>query len=80
MTCQFFTMSKKIMSGGTEIGGSPFPQAIDMPICKLGRKPDIFFWGNKCSATSHEGPCWFWIDENGSQVDVEFNQFGQKGG
>lgn len=80
MTCKFFTISKKIVSGRTEIGGSPLPHAMDVPACKLGRKPDTLFWGNKCSETSHNGPCWFWIDENGNQVDIEFNQSSQNTG
>jgi hypothetical protein len=71
-------MSKKITPGGTEVGSSPFPYAIDSPICKLGRKPDILFWGTKCNDTPYNGPCWLWVDENGSQVDVEFNQYSQK--
>jgi hypothetical protein len=81
MTCKFLSTSKRIMPGGTEIGGSPLPYAIDMPICKLGRKPDILFWASKCNETPQEGLCWFWIEENGNQaMDVKFNQSNENGG
>lgn len=78
MTCQFYVTAKKVVQGGTEIGGSSLPHAVDVRQCKLGRKPDILFWGGKCAETAHDGPCWFWVDEKGNQPDTEFNRYSLK--
>ena len=75
MACQFFTIAKKVVKGGIEIGDSPFPHAVDMPQCKLGRKPDELSWTGKCNQTAFLGPCWFWEDENGNKPDIEFTRY-----
>ena len=75
MACQFFTIAKKVVQGGKEIGDLPLPHTVDMPICKLGRKPDELNWAGKCNQTAFEGPCWFWTDEKGNKSVLEFTRY-----
>ena len=78
MTCQFYVMAKKVVEGGMEIGGSSLPHAVNMPQCKLGRKPDELFWAKKCTETLYEGPCWYWLDIRGNQPDTEFERYSRR--
>jgi hypothetical protein len=78
MTCQCLSSAKIEMPGGTEIGGTPMPNAVERPICNIRRKPDLYAWAGKCNQTPHEGPCWFWVDKNGNQPDIEFNMYRSK--
>lgn len=73
MVCKYLSLTKQIIRGGTEVGGTITPQMIqDIPICNLGRNPDIYAWAGKCNDTPLTGPCWFWIEENETRIDSEF--------
>jgi len=74
MTCKCLTTKFVIIPGGSEVGGPITPQSRPMPECKLRRQPDDLFWPTKCNETPSDGPCWFWIEEHGSQSDLDFQK------
>lgn len=71
MTCKYLTTKNKQLP--PEIGGSPLPQPpVKFPACGLGRVPDTIGWSGKCQTTNPNGPCWFWIEEQGTKPDPDF--------
>lgn len=72
MTCKHLKTTIEVVSGGQEVGGSPFPQGIKQPICELGRQPTITFWAKRCKKTPKQGPCWWWVDQQGEKPDLKF--------
>ena len=56
-----------------EISASLLPQVTPTPYCRLKRSPGIIGWATRCEEMPSNGPCWYWIEENGSErTDCEF--------
>ncbi len=70
MTCKYLNKTKKRLRA--VIGGSAFPRTREEPICTLGRQPAIIGWASRCEETSEQGPCWWWLRENGEVADPHF--------
>lgn len=73
MTCKHLTKTTVIVPGGSEVGGAVTPQGMPMTICAMRRNPGTIGWQTKCNDTPANGPCWFWIEENGTAPDPQFN-------
>jgi len=66
MTCIFLTKRQKVMP--PEIGGSLTPNVILVDGCELGRDPGQIGWITNCENTPTNGPCWYWVDEHGTDI------------
>lgn len=74
MACKYLNDTTVIIAGGAEVGGPITPQGMSLPVCQLGRRPDIRGWAKKCDETLPVGPCWFWVEERGDMADAAFQK------
>jgi len=76
MTCKCLITETRLVSLPLEVGGNESQIPVTVHVCKLGRKPVIMhmIWAQKCQETLPQGPCWFWIEENGNIPDVELEK------
>ena len=72
MACKYLSTTTKFIPGGSENGGSFTPQGVSIPVCKLGREPDIIGGMSNCQETPTSGPRWFWVENHGDAKDLEF--------
>jgi len=73
MACKYLIKTTRVVPGGVEVGDSPYPKNMIAFACELDRNPGEYSWPSKCSETDHDGPCWYWIEENGDKIDKMFS-------